>query len=83
MKDTPNEIMIIQHEIFFTKSLEQRFLLAMQMIDDGVSLCRASIKNEQPNISEKELKVELFKKIYSTDFSEYEFQKISLHLNNH
>ena len=83
MKDTSEEILNMQHAIFFSKPEEQRFLLAMKMIDDGIELSKASIRNEDPTLTEKELKSELFKKIYSNDFSEDECELISSHLFNH
>ena len=83
MNDTPDEIMEMQHKIFFAKSEEQRFLFAMQMVEDGFELSKAAIRNENPSISEKDLKLDLFKKLYSTDFSDEEFEIISSHLNSH
>ena len=76
MKDTPDHIYKKQHEIFMSLPLEVRFRQGMAMIDDGRKLVEQSIKNSNPNISEIDLKIEVFKAFYKKDFSDSELVKI-------
>jgi len=76
MQDTSEEIMMLQHNIFIVKPISERFLLGMQMIEDGIKLCEAGVKNAQPDISEIELQKEIFKRFYRNDFSEKEITTI-------
>jgi hypothetical protein len=70
MRDTPHHIHKKQLEIFLSKPVEERFRLGMQMVDDMKMLVEESVKINHPGISNLELKIEVFKKMYKKDLSE-------------
>ena len=76
MNDTPEEIMQKQHDIFLAKPAEERFRLTFDIIEAGIALTRASIRNSNNDFSEKEIKKEVFRQLYAGSFSEEELNKI-------
>lgn len=76
MKDTSKEINDYQLKFFLNKSVEERFQLTFQMIDDGKKLVESTIINNNPSISDIELKKETIKRFYRNDFSEAEMNNI-------
>ena len=70
MNDTPDHIYKIQDAIFNSWSVEERFRRGAEMMDDGRRLVESSIRNANPDISEKELKAQVFKRFYENDFTE-------------
>ena len=57
-----------QMEILKQKTGEERLNLALQLRELVLSLARASIKSEYPNLSAKELQKKLLQRIYGNDF---------------
>jgi len=76
MLDTTDEIIQKQREILLSKTLKERFLIGAETITFGRVLVESSIKQKNPNISELDLKVEVFKRYYSDIFSDDEIQVI-------
>lgn len=76
MKDTSDEINEIQRQLIMKKTTGERFMMAIEMYEMSRAIVETSIKNKQPSISALELKKEVFRRFYSTDFSESEMQKI-------
>ena len=68
--DTPKEIRKIQNRIFFQKTVQERFQIGIEMIEDAKKIVENSIKSKNPQISEIDLKIEVFKRFYKNDFSE-------------
>ena len=68
--DTPKEIRKIQNQIFFQKTVQERFQIGIEMIEDAKKIVENSIKSKNPQISIIDLKIEVFKKFYRNDFSE-------------
>ena len=68
--DTPKEIRKIQNRIFFQKTVQERFQIGIEMIEDTKKIVENSIKSKNPQISEIDLKIEVFKRFYKNDFSE-------------
>ena len=77
MKDTPNEIYKIQHDIFMKKPLKERFLLNLGLTEFVREMTKRRIQKENPGISKKELKSKIFREYYSDEFSEEEIKKIT------
>ena len=57
-----------QFQILKQKTGEERLKLALQLRELVLSLAKASIKNEYPNLSAKELQKKLLQRIYGDDF---------------
>jgi hypothetical protein len=68
--DTPKEIRKIQNQIFFQKTVQERFQLGIEMIEDAKKIVENSIRIKNPQISAIDLKIEVFKRFYKNDFSE-------------
>jgi hypothetical protein len=68
--DTPKEIRKIQNQIFFQKTVQERFQIGIEMIEDAKKIVENSIKRKNPQISSIDLKIEVFKRFYKNDFSE-------------
>jgi len=57
-----------QFQILKQKTGEERLKLALQLRELVLRLAKASIKNEHPNLSAKELQKKLLQRIYGDDF---------------
>jgi len=76
MLDTPDHIAKRQFEILVSKTPDERFSILNQFIDFGRKLVENNIKHNNPEISELDLKIAVFKRIYSSCFSNNEMEKI-------
>jgi hypothetical protein len=76
MKDTPLEIQELQRIIWMQKPLRERVRLGMEMIDEGFAIVRRSIQISNPSFNEREVVMELFKRLYGNEFSEEEQKPI-------
>ncbi|MEO5570340.1 MAG: hypothetical protein ABIT08_07245 [Bacteroidia bacterium] len=76
MKDTPEFMRKRQIEIFNSLPEEVRFFRALQRMEDGKNLLESGIRNEIPGISDADLKIEVFRRMYHNDFSEEEMSVI-------
>lgn len=80
MKDTYEEMKTKQLEFLLSKTPQERFLIGIRMIEDGINIVRQSIINNNPDISEQELKKLVFKRCYANDFSDQEMKQIIANL---
>lgn len=76
MKDTSTEIRKKQYELIFQLSENQRFSEGIKMINMGRTIVENSIKEQNPNITDLEMRIAIFKRYYSLDFSKQEMDKI-------
>ncbi len=83
MNDTTIEMRKKQLEIIFSKSPKERFMLGVEIINSVKTIVENSIKLENPGISEIELKIAVFKRYYSKDFSKKELNKIILSMKEY
>lgn len=58
------------------KPLRESVRLGMEMIDEGFAIVRRSIQAGNPSLNEREVVVELFKRLYGNEFSEEEQKPI-------
>ena len=77
MADTPDEIYKIQLDIFLKKPLKERFFLNLELTEFVREMTKRRILSENPGISEKKLKKEIFKEYYSDIFSKKEIKNIT------
>jgi hypothetical protein len=73
MNDTAPEIQEKINEIYKNKSGEEKLLIALSMFETARELVISSLPN---NLSDKELRKELFLRFYGNDFSAVEKEKI-------
>lgn len=83
MLDTSIEIQKIQRDIIFHKTMKERFNIGAETINFGRILVISSIRKANPEISEIELKVALFKRYYEKSFCKEEFDLIIQSLINY
>ena len=76
MIDTSEEMHRKQMEVIHAKSPEERFLLGVELIEMGRDIVENSIKQKNPDISEIDLKIRVFKRYYSQEFNPEELSKI-------
>jgi len=76
MEDTPIEVYRLQQSIFHKLSVQERWERFFEMIEMGRSSVAASIKKQNPGISETDFKIEMIKRFYKHDFSEIELNEI-------
>lgn len=76
MTDTTEEIISKQIEIFLSKPLKERIHIGMDMLFMGRKIVESHIKESYPNLSEIELKIEIFKQYYQHEFDKEELQRI-------
>ncbi len=76
MQDTTIEMRKKQYEIVFQMSESQRFAEGIKMIQMGRVIVENSIKEQNPQITELEMRIAVFKRYYSRDFSKPEMDNI-------
>lgn len=76
MIDTSDEMLIKQREILFSKTPQERFKIGLDLIEFGRYTVRQSILNENPDISEQDIKRLMFKRCYANVFSVQEMEDI-------
>ena len=77
MNDTSRDIRQKQFEIVMAKPLKRRLEALFEMTDLSRKIIQDRIRAKNPNISEVELKVELFKVFYQSEFDEHSLQQIA------
>lgn len=80
MNDTSPEMAKKMLEMIQGKSPIERFKMGCSMYDTSRYLVIRGILENNPNISEIDLRKELFLKFYHDDFNSIEIQKILKHL---
>lgn len=76
MNDTSREILQKQYEIVMAKPLKRRLDGLFEMTDLSRKIIQNRIIAKNPKISEVELKVEMFKVFYQTEFDEHTFNQV-------
>ena len=69
MFDTHPDIAIRFRDLMMSKTGEQRLLMGCSMYDTARQIVHNSIYNNRPEISEGEMKKEIFLRFYGKDFS--------------
>jgi hypothetical protein len=69
MNDTPDHVRKIQYDIILSKTPEERFLMGIEMMEDVRRMVEGSIREQNSGISDIDLKIAVFKRYYSKDFS--------------
>jgi len=82
MFDTSPDITRKMCEMILMKTPLERLEMGCSMHETSKYLLTRAILEASPNITKKELKVELFLKFYSNDFDSFQKAKIVHHLRN-
>lgn len=69
MLDTTPEMQEKQLEIFFSKSAEEQVKMGLEMTDFAYQVVRNSVVAQHPDVTEREIAVEIFRRYYENDFS--------------
>lgn len=76
MKDTSDHISKKQLEIWLAKPIAERFQLAMSTIDEINKQTETRIREQNPSISEGELRVEFIRQNYKDDLPPQYLQEV-------
>jgi hypothetical protein len=68
MNDTPDNIRKMQFQIIHSKPLKERVRMMTEMTDFSRKLIENQIRRRDPEITDIELKMEVFKAFYKNDF---------------
>jgi hypothetical protein len=82
MNDTPKNILQKQFEIIYARPLQERLNEVFEMTELSRQIIQNRIKEKNPNISEIDLKIELFKTFYRFDFDEQTLNSIAKDMRN-
>ena len=83
MNDTSRDILQKQYEIVMAKPLKRRLDSSFEMTDLSRKIIQNRIIAKNPKISEVELKVEMFKVFYQSDFDEHSLQQIAVSIRHY
>lgn len=76
MNDTHPEIAAKFQDLIMQKSGEQRLIMGFSMYDTARQIVRSAICNSRPEITESELRKEIFMRFYGLDFCQADIKKI-------
>jgi hypothetical protein len=77
MNDTPKYVQQKQFEIIIAKPLKERLNGLFEMTELSIKIIQNRIKTKMPDISEMDLKIELFKTFYRFDFDKETLNQIA------
>jgi chemotaxis regulatin CheY-phosphate phosphatase CheZ len=77
MNDTPQQILQKQLEIIHAKPLRERLQGVFEMTELSRNIILNQLRQTSPDLSEIDLKVELFKIVYRSDFDDETLNKIA------
>lgn len=83
MRDTSPAMEEIMREMIRKKTPQERLKMGSSMYDTSRHFIVRAILEEKPNISESELRKEIFLKFYKDDFPPEELMKIANHLQSY
>jgi hypothetical protein len=81
MSDTHPSVESRFHEMIMSRSPEERLRMGCSMFDTAKEIVRSSIRERNPNLSEREMRKEIFLRFYGNDFSPQQKEKILFFLN--
>lgn len=82
MDDTPLEIKKKVHDMLQKKSPLERVEMGCSMYETSKYLITQAILEQNPGISKKDLRKEIFLRFYRDDFTPSQLEKILKHLEN-
>jgi hypothetical protein len=76
MSDTPPHVEKLYREMLMSRSPAERLKMACDMFDTARALLTAGILREKPHLDPAALRAELFRRMYRSDFTEAELDKL-------
>jgi len=76
MNDTPDNIRKMQFQIIHSKPLKERIRMMTEMTDFSRKLIENQIRRRDPEITDIELRMEVFKAFYKDDYDAPTLKKI-------
>jgi len=76
MDDTCPEIASKFQDLIMQKSGEQRLMMGFSMYDTARQIVQSAIYNKHPDITESDLKKEIFVRFYGLDFCRADIEKV-------
>jgi len=76
MSDTPPHIQELYSRFIMAKSVQERFRMGFDMIDEGRQMMERAVARQYPDLSEAEQKVLLIERMYRDDFSDEEMARV-------
>lgn len=70
MKDTPVEIRQLQRDIIHSKTDRERVMMGVDMIESTRQIVLNSIREENPDLTDREMVAELFERYYAHELPE-------------
>ena len=80
MNDTHPDIAAVFEDLIMKRTCEQRLLMGFSMYDAARQIVRSAIYDRCPDITESELKKEIFLRFYGPDFGPADREKILSYL---
>ena len=77
MNDTPRYILQKQFEIIYAKPLKERLDGLFEMTELSRKIIKHQLASKQPELTEIEIKIELFKAFYRFDFDSVTLNRIA------
>jgi hypothetical protein len=75
MNDTTPEIAPLYRNLIMNKTGEERLLMGCSMYDTAKQIVRSAIYNNRPQITDEEMKKEIFLRFYGKEFSRDDREK--------
>jgi len=75
MFDTHPDVAIRYRDLMMSKSGQQRLLMGCSMYDTAKKIVRSAIYNSRPEITDKDMKKEIFLRFYGQEFSRADREK--------
>ena len=75
MLDTHPDIAIRFRDLMMSKTGEQRLLMGCSMYDTAKQIVRSAIYNSRPEITDEDMKKEIFLRFYGKEFSPADREK--------
>jgi len=76
MNDTTPEIAVLYRNLIMNKSGEERLLVGCSMYGTAKEIVCSAIYNNQPGITDEEMKKEIFLRFYGKEFSRADREKL-------
>ena len=67
MLDTTKDMADFQYSLIMKMTPQQRFKMGLEMSDEGMKLMRAGILAEKGNLSDKEIRIEMIRRLKKYD----------------
>lgn len=77
MTDTPPDIYKQQLQLFLSKTDDERIMVVEDLMQFGRRIVESSIIQENKNLSDIDLKVEVFRRCYADQFTTEELDRIT------